>query len=86
MKIYRPHSLTRKDKWRNNCGTYDLQGLAQLPDKGKLLIITKSLKDIMVLYEYGYTAVAPQSEHSSIPTSLMENLKGRFDKIIIKLC
>lgn len=83
FKLYRPHSLTKKDKWRSNCGIYDIQGLAQLPDKGELLIITKSLKDIMVLYEYGYTAVAPQSEQASIPTSLMENLKGRFDKIII---
>jgi len=83
FKIYRPLSKYKKDKWRNNCGSYDLQGLEQLPDKGGLLIITKSLKDVMVLYKYGYTSVAPQSENSTIPKAVMDNLKSRFDDIII---
>ena len=83
FKIYRPYSIEKKDKWRNNCNLYDLQGLEQLPKKGKLLIITKSLKDVMVLYEFGYTAIAPQSEQSNIPKSLLKNLKERFEKITV---
>jgi len=83
FKIYRPYSSTKKDKWRNNCGSYDLQGFEQLPESGDLLIITKSLKDVMVLYKYGYTSVAPQSETASIPIVLMNHLKQRFKKIII---
>ena len=83
FKIYRPYSKYKKDKWRNNCGSYDLQGLEQLPETGDLLIITKSLKDVMVLYKHGYTSVAPQSENSIIPTVLMEHLKTRFKEIIV---
>ena len=60
-----------------------LQGLEQLPESGELLIITKSLKDVMVLYKYGYTSVAPQSENATIPKPLMEDLKKRFKHIIV---
>lgn len=83
FKIYRPYSKYKKDKWRNNCGSYDLQGLEQLPDSGKLLIITKSLKDVMVLYKHGYTSIAPQSENSIIPKRIMDHLKTRFENIIV---
>jgi len=83
FKIYRPLSEYKKDKWRNNCGSYDLQGLEQLPDKGDLLIITKSLKDVMVLYKYGYTSVAPQSENATIPKSMMDHFQSRFKDIIV---
>ncbi len=81
-KIYRPYSR-KKDKWRNNCTTYDVQGIEQLSDTGDLLIITKSLKDVMVLYELGYNAIAPQSENSSIPKVIIDQLKLRFKRIVI---
>jgi DNA primase len=81
-KIYRPYSR-RLEKWRNNCSSFDIQGIEQLADNGDLLIITKSLKDVMVLHELGYNAIAPQSENSSIPKVIMDHLKLRFEKIII---
>lgn len=81
-KIYRPHSR-RTEKWRNNCSSFDVQGMEQLADNGDLLIITKSLKDVMVLHELGYNAIAPQSENSSIPKVIMDHLKLRFKNIII---
>ncbi|HKL13707.1 MAG TPA: hypothetical protein VJ907_08885, partial [Halanaerobiales bacterium] len=31
FKIYRPMSKTKKDKWRTNCNSYDIQGYEQLP-------------------------------------------------------
>jgi len=83
FKIYRPYAMNKRDKWRNNCGSYDLQGLEQLPESGKLLIITKSLKDVMVLHRHGYASVAPQSENSIVPMVLMEHLRTRFEKIIV---
>src|SRR5699024_371627 len=52
FKIYRPLA-DKYTKWRNNLTEYDIQGYAQLPEKGNLLIITKSMKDVMVLYEMG---------------------------------
>jgi len=82
FKIYRPYSK-KLDKWRNNCSSFDIQGLEQLVDKGELLIITKSLKDVMVLHELGYNAIAPQSELSGIPKIIMDHLKLRFQNIII---
>ena len=51
FKIYRPMN-SKYTKWRTNLTSRDIQGLEQLPDgKRKLLIITKSLKDVMVLSE-----------------------------------
>lgn len=83
FKIYRPLSETRKDKWRTNCTSIDLQGYEQLPDKGDLLIITKSLKDVMVLHELGYNAVALQSENDHLYKSIYNNLQQRFKRIVI---
>ena len=82
FKIYRPYSK-RLEKWRNNCSSFDIQGLEQLCETGDLLIITKSLKDVMVLYELGYNSIAPQSEVSSIPKIIMDHLRIRFKTIII---
>lgn len=82
FKIYRPYSK-KADKWRNNCSGYDIQGLEQLKDKGNLLIITKSMKDVMVLYELGYSAIAPQSEAVAIPKIILDHLRLRFKNIIV---
>jgi hypothetical protein len=81
-KIYKPLS-PKKYKWINNCGACDIQGFEQLPNLGDLLIITKALKDVMVLYKLGYNAVAPQGENHSIPKDVMDNLFYRFTKIIV---
>ena len=83
FKIYRPFSKKREDKWRNNCGPYDVQGYEQLPKTGELLIITKSLKDVMTLYTLGYSAISPQSENSSIPRKVIEDLKDRFVHLVV---
>ena len=82
MKLYRPFS--RKEvKWRNNCYRSDIQGLEQLPETGEILIITKSLKDVMVLYELGFNAIAPQSETPNFDEVVLSNLKKRFKRIIV---
>ena len=82
-KIYRPLAKNKNNKWRGTLGAYDIQGFQQLPDKGDILIITKSLKDVMVLYKLGYSAVAPSSESTMIPKKVIEHLQGRFKRIII---
>ena len=61
FKIYKPLA-DKYTKWRNNLTENDIQGYEQLPKNGDLLIITKSLKDVMVLYEMGYNAISPSSE------------------------
>ena len=82
FKIYRP--LARKfDKWRGNLSNLDIQGYEQLSENGNLLILTKSLKDVMTLHEMGYEAIAPPSESTIISTIAMDTIKGRFKRIVI---
>ena len=82
FKIYRPLS-DKYTKWRNNLTEYDIQGLEQLPEKGELLIITKSLKDVMCLREMGYDAISPSSESTFIPDNILDILKKRFKRILV---
>lgn len=82
FKIYRPLA-DKYTKWRNNLTEYDIQGYAQLPSKGDTLIITKSMKDVMCLYEMGIPAISPSSESTFIPNDILEGLKKRFKRIII---
>lgn len=82
FKIYRPLA-DKYTKWRNNLTPYDIQGYEQLPKKGDLLIITKSLKDVMCLYEMGYTAISPSSESTFLTPDVIDVLKRRFKRILI---
>lgn len=80
-KIYKP--FDKNFKWLSNTTALDIQGYKQLPDSGELLIITKGMKDILCLRDLGYLAIAPQTEVSFIPLSLIDSLKIRFARIII---
>lgn len=80
-KIYIP--LRTKFRWINNADKETTQGYAQLPETGKYLVITKSLKDVALLYTFGIPAVAPSSETSFIKKELLEELKNRFQTIIV---
>lgn len=82
FKIYRPLA-DKYHKWRNNLTEYDIQGYKQLPEKDDILIITKSLKDVMCLCKMGIPAVSPASESTFIPNIALEDLKKRFKRIII---
>lgn len=82
FKIYRPLA-DKYTKWRNNLTDYDIQGYEQLPQKGDILFVTKSMKDVMCLHEMGYPAVSPSSESTFLPKDVLEQLKTRFKRIII---
>ncbi len=85
FKIYRPLA-PKQTKWRTNLTDADVQGLEQLRSKPfckDLLIITKSLKDVMVLYEMGYCAISPSSETTFITDELLLNLKKYFKRIVL---
>lgn len=59
-----------------------IQGYDQLPKKGNLLVITKSLKDVMCLHSLGITACAPCSETQFLTDTMLSELKERFKYII----
>jgi hypothetical protein len=80
-KIYQPYS--KKYKWMNNANYTVHQGYRQLPEKGELLIITKSLKDVMSLKDVvGINAIGLQSESVNVKSSVIEEYKTRFDKVL----
>lgn len=80
-KIYKP--LDHNFRFVTNAGANVLQGISQLPDTGELLIITKALKDVMVLHEAGYNAVAVQSENTFPDNELMRSLLNRFNRCVV---
>lgn len=80
-RIYFPQKRTFR--FISNWGKSLIQGAKQLPKEGDLLIVTKSMKDCMVLYEMGIPAIAPCSEVLFLSDAQLEKLKQRFKKIIV---
>ena len=79
-KIYQPFS--ENYKWINNHNNSIWQGWTQLPESGDNLIITKSLKDVMALYEVAkLPAIAMQSENMLPKRHVFEQLNTRFKAI-----
>lgn len=79
-RVYSPKSHTRF--WGTMKKT-DIFGWEQLPETGNLLVITKSLKDVMVLYEMGISAISFASETATPTKKIIDELKERFTDIII---
>lgn len=50
---------------------------------GNYVVVTKSMKDVMVLYEYGIPAIAPCSENLFITDSQYERLKKKYKRVIL---
>ena len=83
FKIYRPLA-SKYTKWRTNLTNRNVQGLSELPvEGGNLLIITKSLKDVMCLYEMGFNAIAASSETTFIPDDILDSLRHKWKNVII---
>jgi hypothetical protein len=81
-KIYRPNA-SKENKWRTNHPFNVHQGYTQLPSTGELLIITKSLKDVMSLYEVVKKySIGIQAESSYIKDSVVYEYKSRFKRVI----
>lgn len=80
VKIYRPFA-PKIFKWRSKCSKNDVGNIHNLPDKGRLLIITKAYKDCRILRNLGYHSIWFQSE-TTIPNTL-KSLVDRFEKIMI---
>ena len=83
FKIYRPLA-SKYTKWRTNLTNRNVQGLSEIPKEGgNLLIITKSLKDVMCLYEMGFNAIAASSETTFIPDEILQSLRSKWKHIVI---
>lgn len=80
-RIYFPQK--RAYRFLSNWGKNLIQGARQIPKSGDLLVITKSMKDCMALYEMGIPAIAPCSEVLFISDEQLEKLKSRFKHIVV---
>ena len=73
-KIYFP--LKTEYRFLNNLSKKVLQGYHQLPKTGDLLVITKSMKDVVA-------AVSPNSETLFIEDKKLDEFKKRFKHILV---
>lgn len=88
-KFYRPLSPEKSKKHLNVCTHKDIQGEAQLPPKGKTLIISKSMKDVMLLRDMGIFAVSfmsealpeKESESRTFIENKVQEYRKRFDNV-----
>lgn len=70
-------------RFLTNWPSKKIQGYDQLPKNGKILCITKSMKDTMVLDSLGIPSCSPNSETQFISDTMLDNLKKRFKKIVV---
>jgi 5S rRNA maturation endonuclease (ribonuclease M5) len=83
VKVYRPFQPKGIYKWLSNAKMDTVQGHAQLHYESNTLIITKSLKDVMCLYEMGYESIAPQAETTHLNESILTNIIKNYKNIYI---
>ena len=76
-KIYMPER--NAFKWLSNFNSW--QGLEQL-SSGNVLIITKSMKDVMCLKQFGVAACSPASEVVEPEPEVIEDLSTRYEHIL----
>lgn len=81
VKVYCPEA--DQFKWRNTCPADYILGAEQVKNSD-VLIITKSLKDIMSMRSLmNVDCVAPQSETWNFPQTLIDNIKQQYKKYYV---
>ena len=80
-RIYYPENRTHR--FLTNWSSRKIQGWEQLSSSGKLVVITKSMKDVMLLHELGIDACAPNSEMLFLTEEQLANLKSRFKYLVV---
>lgn len=81
VKVYRPLSKDKSKKWSGNANMRDIAGIKQLPKRGRILFVTSSLKDVMMLYELGYNAIAFNGEGYGVSGDTFEVMKETLSKL-----
>jgi hypothetical protein len=78
-KIYFPYG---EPKFIQNTNS-KIMGYRQLPETGDVILITKSLKDVMCLHELSYFSASPLSENAKYHPKFVEYIKSRFKRPVI---
>lgn len=80
-RLYMP--TKRSFRFMSNWSGKHWHGSKQLPKSRSHCILTKSMKDLLLLYEYGITAIAPTSENVLMTENQMEKLKTKYTNILV---
>lgn len=80
-RIYQPRKTTFK--FMSNFPKTVVQGIRQISKNHNYIIISKSLKDTMCLYEQNLQAIAPCSENTTLSKQKLHKLSHVYDKIYI---
>jgi 5S rRNA maturation endonuclease (ribonuclease M5) len=80
-RLYMPTKL--KYRFLSNWNATMIQGAKQLPKSGEFIVITKSLKDVMSLYEFGITAIAPNSENLFLTDAQYLKIQHKFKDVYL---
>ena len=80
-RIYYPQN--KKYRFISNWNKTMIQGFHMMPKSGEFLVITKSMKDVMLCYELGFLAIAPNSENLFITEAQWDNIVIKFRKIFL---
>ena len=88
FKIYRPLTTEKSVKFISKVSADTIYGIEQYVKKVEthnkdLLIITKSIKDIMVLDLLGYNSIAYGSESYIIPEKHVRTFRNTYKRIVI---
>ena len=67
----------------SNWKSTQIQGVNMMPTQGDYIVITKSLKDVMCLHEFGIPAIAPCSENLFLTETQYNRIKEHFHRIYI---
>jgi len=84
VKLYQPMEQGGF-KWRNTCPAWYIQGWKQRRGKNKL-IITKSMKDIMVFFVIlgkRYDIIAPHSENYNFPDKVVNIINDQYEEVYV---
>lgn len=80
-QIYQPYD--KQNKFRNNYDNRIVLGFNQLKYEQDTLIITKSKKDVMCLYEAGFESCSARSENTIIPTKFLQYFDKRYKRKVV---
>jgi len=80
-RIYMP--TKRTFRFLSNWSSSRWQGMSQIDKEASHCILTKSMKDVMTLNEFGFNSIAPTSETILISENRFNKLSSHYNKNIL---
>lgn len=84
-KTYKPYRAVDDGKWRSQNIDGHIQGWKQLPETGRVVGITSSLKDSMCWRKLGIPTVSTHNENILLQEPLVRELQQRFDFVFCNM-